>query len=67
MFPMDRTPLPIVIEYTSRGKRGRKRFEDSARSARAFYVAKDKAGAEPRVLKPEETTREPTLFDRLPD
>lgn len=43
-------PQPIAIEYTSRGKRVLKVFTDMYR-ARAFFIAKDKAGCKPKVRK----------------
>jgi len=64
MFPMDRMPLPVTVEYSSRGKRVRKTFENSIHAARRFYIAKAKAGANPKVLRPEEVAEaERTLFD----
>jgi len=38
------------VEYTARGVRVVKRFTD-AYAARRFYVAKLKAGADPKVVK----------------
>jgi hypothetical protein len=44
------TRLPAVdVEYDARGKRTTKHFED-ANEAKAFYVAKEKAGKNPRVV-----------------
>lgn len=48
-FPMDRRPGPVAVEYTSRGKRVTKTFA-TARAAKAFYVAKARAGKCPRVV-----------------
>jgi hypothetical protein len=50
MFPMNRKPMPVTVEYTSRGKRVTKSFPD-AYLAKRFYVAKCKAGANPKVVK----------------
>jgi hypothetical protein len=51
MFPA-RTPVPaVIVEYDSRGKRVRKLFADPY-EARRFYVAKDKAGRRPKVVRP---------------
>jgi hypothetical protein len=49
MFPMDRRDTPVTVEYTARGRRVSKRFA-SARIAKLFYVAKSKAGADPKVV-----------------
>jgi hypothetical protein len=49
MFPMDRKPIPVAVEYTSRGKRVTKTFPD-AYAAKRFYTAKHRAGANPRVV-----------------
>jgi hypothetical protein len=49
MFPMDRKPTAIVVEYDGRGVRVRRTFPDAI-TARRFYSAKVKAGARPRVL-----------------
>jgi len=40
MFPMDRNPVGVTIEYDSQGKRVRKVFT-CAFAARRFYTAKD--------------------------
>lgn len=48
MFPMDRKPVPVAVEYTSRGQRVVKTFA-TAYLARRFYVAKFRAGANPSV------------------
>lgn len=46
-------PAPQVrVEYDSRCKRASKTFDDPY-AARRFYVAKLKAGKNPRVLKPQ--------------
>jgi hypothetical protein len=42
---------PVIVEYDSRGKRVTKRFPDAFK-ARAFYLAKFKAGCNPKVRKP---------------
>src|SRR3712207_2098053 len=49
MFPMDRQPTPVTVEYTSRGKRVRRTFPD-AHAAKRFYAAKHRAGKDPKVL-----------------
>jgi hypothetical protein len=41
---------PVVIEYDSRGKRVTKTFS-SAYAARRFWMEKDKAGKNPKVIK----------------
>ena len=41
---------PIGVEYTARGERVVKNFPDPY-SARRFYAAKLKAGADPKVVK----------------
>lgn len=41
---------PVVIEYDARGQRVRKSFDD-AYEARRFWIQKDKAGRNPRVVK----------------
>jgi len=43
---------PVDVEYDLRGKRARKHFEDATKAKR-FYAAKDKAGKNPTVVKPE--------------
>lgn len=50
--PIDEEPLLIAVEYDAYGQRVRKTFEDMY-EARRFYVAKDKAGKHPRVVKAE--------------
>jgi hypothetical protein len=52
MFPMDRKPTPLMVEYSVRGRRVLRWFPD-AFAARRFYKMKVKAGAAPRVLAPE--------------
>ena len=42
----------VAIEYTARGKRTEKVFNDSY-AARRFYISKMKAGAEPKIKKAE--------------
>lgn len=50
MFPMDRKPTPVTVEYDGRnGTRVRREFPD-AYSARRFYTAKSRAGTNPRVV-----------------
>jgi hypothetical protein len=49
MFPMNRKPVPVCVQYTLRGQRVLKRFED-AYTARRFYAAKSRAGADPKVV-----------------
>jgi hypothetical protein len=44
MFPMDRKPVPVAVEYTSRGRRAVRRF-DCAFAARRFYASK-----QPKVI-----------------
>lgn len=50
MFPADRLPVTVPVEYDSRGQRTTKQFPD-AYQARRFYTAKDKAGANPKVIR----------------
>jgi DNA invertase Pin-like site-specific DNA recombinase len=49
---------PVIVEYDCRGKRTQKTFED-AYAARRWFVAKDKAGRNPRIVssKPESELR----------
>lgn len=49
MFPMNRAPLPVVVEYDSRGQRVRKTFSDAYQS-RSFYVRMDKEHRNPRIV-----------------
>lgn len=49
MFPMNRKPVAVNVEYSNRGRRIVKCFDDAHR-ARRFYAAKDRAGAFPRVV-----------------
>jgi len=51
MFPMDRKPVPVGVEYTARGKRVVKVFRNAV-EAKRFYVRMYKAGAAPRVVNP---------------
>lgn len=53
MFPMNRKPVAIGVEYTSKGKRVVKRFDD-AYKAKWFYTAKFHIGANPKVVAVEE-------------
>jgi hypothetical protein len=50
MFPMNRKPLPVTVEYDKRGKRVSRTFAD-AYAARRFFSAKAKAGKRPRVVE----------------
>ena len=50
MFPMDRKPFPVSVEYLKGGKRVVKHFPD-AYLARRFYGVKLKDGADPKVVK----------------
>jgi DNA invertase Pin-like site-specific DNA recombinase len=52
---------PVIVEYDCRGKRVRKRFQD-AFAARRWFVAKDKAGRNPRIVSSE--TRESVVDAR---
>lgn len=52
MFPMDRKPVRIAVEYTARGKRVLKEFDDPYK-ARAFFAQKLKSGNDPKVKKVE--------------
>lgn len=51
MFPMNRKALlsPVVVEYTSRGKRVCREFPD-AFSARRAYRRLDREGRRPKVV-----------------
>lgn len=45
------TRLPaVVVEYNVRAGRKQKRFED-AHEARRFFVVKDRAGKNPKVIR----------------
>ncbi len=50
MFPVNRQPIAVYVEYTAHGKRVSKLFPNAAK-AKSFYVAKDKAGASPKVIR----------------
>lgn len=50
MFPADRMPVQVAVEYDSRGVRTIKTFPN-AWQARSFYIAKCKAGRNPKVVK----------------
>ena len=50
MFPMDRSPQKVTIEYDSRGTRVTKEFRD-AYASRRFYTAMHKAERNPKVIK----------------
>jgi hypothetical protein len=50
MFPMDRKPTPVAVEYTAHGKRVMKDFPDEY-AARRLYMAKAKASADPKVRR----------------
>jgi len=43
--------VSVAVEYTARGQKTVKTFEDMY-AARRFFVAKEKAGAAPKVVKP---------------
>jgi len=51
MFPMDRKPVVVAVEYESRGKRVTKQFRSYHESKR-FYVQKSNEGKNPKVVKP---------------
>jgi len=49
---MSGDPGPVYVVYDCRGQRARKRFESGAgREARSFYLAKARAGKNPRVVR----------------
>jgi hypothetical protein len=48
MFPMDRKPLPVCIEFTSRNQRVVRTFPNE-HAAKQFFVSKDRAGKRPTV------------------
>ena len=50
MFPMDRKPTPVTVEFDCRGQRVQRRFAD-AYQARRFYVAKARANKRPKVIR----------------
>lgn len=50
MFPMDKRPVAACVEYDSRGRRVWKSFT-CCYAARRFFVAKEKAGKRPRVVR----------------
>lgn len=52
MFPADRKPTPTAVEYDSPTGRTVRHFPD-AYSARRFYVAQDRQGKAPKVLRSE--------------
>lgn len=54
MFPMDRKPVPVAVEYDRAGVRVRKTFADPF-AARRFYSAKLRNGKRPRVVALQET------------
>lgn len=56
MFPVNRKPVPVAVEYDADGNRVRKVFQDPY-AARRFYAAKLKVQANPRVVR---------VGDRLP-
>lgn len=56
MFPINRNPIPVAVEYDADGNRMRKVF-DCPYKARRFYAAKLKTAANPRVVR---------VGDRLP-
>ena len=49
MFPMDRKPIKVVIEYDAKGERVTKEFKD-AYTSRRFYVTKDREGKHPKIV-----------------
>ena len=49
MFPMDRQPIKVVIEYDAKGERVTREFKDACASRR-FYVAKDREGKHPKIV-----------------
>lgn len=51
MSAISRRSPRVSVEYTCRGQRKEKHFED-AHTAKRFYVAKFKAGMNPKVKKP---------------
>lgn len=55
MFPMSRKPTAVNVEYTARGLRVSKWFAD-AYTARRFYAAKYRQGAQPVVQAAQEHT-----------
>lgn len=59
MFPEDRKPMPVAVEYDSRGARVTKQFPDEY-AARRFYVAKAKVGANPKVKRSDMMPEVPT-------
>lgn len=48
--PISNRSPSVYVEYTAKGERVRKLFIDPYK-ARSFYVAKLKAGAQPKVLQ----------------
>lgn len=50
MFPMNSKPQPIEIEYDKNGERVRKWFPNAI-AARRFYMAKERAGKNPKVKR----------------
>jgi hypothetical protein len=51
MFPAFRQPVPVKVEYTTpTGQRGCRCFPN-APAARSFYVAQDKRGGQPKVIR----------------
>ncbi len=51
MFPMDRKPVSVTVEYDCQGSRKQKLFTD-AYAARRFYSVKLKQHKSPKVLDP---------------
>ena len=52
MFPVDRKPMPVSVEYDYRGGRRLKTFADPY-SARRFYVTMSKMDKNPKVIRSE--------------
>jgi hypothetical protein len=50
MFPMQGDVGPIAIEYDAHGRRVQKTFDDMF-EARRFFMAKDRAGKNPKVVR----------------
>jgi hypothetical protein len=51
MFPMDRKPQAVCVEYDVRGERVRRTFSNEY-AARRFWILKDRAGKRPAVVAP---------------
>jgi len=59
MFPADRDPRSLAVEYDYRGRRARKSFADTYQ-ARRFYVGQARLGRNPKVYRSETMTTEVT-------